>query len=44
MDPQYEMLRKFLGQAAHHLNEEGVIFLGFSYTMGDTDLLQEIAK
>lgn len=44
MDPGYGMLRKYLSTASGYLKEGGYLLLGFSYTMGDVELLKDIAS
>jgi hypothetical protein len=43
-DPFYRTLRRFLGEAHHHLKENGFVLMGFSMVMGDFKGFVEIAK
>ncbi len=43
-DPGYRATRKFLKEAKAYLKPNGVILLGFSDDLGNTDLLEDIAR
>jgi release factor glutamine methyltransferase len=43
-DPGYAAHREFLRTAPAHLNENGVVFLGFSNSVGNAELLNEFAR
>ena len=43
-DPGYRSIRKFFTTAKNYLKEGGQLLIGFSSDLGDSDLLEDIAK
>lgn len=43
-DPNYVSLKKYLSGARHYLSQRGKLYLGYSPTHGDMDVLETLAK
>lgn len=43
-DPGYKIIRRFVSEAKNHLNSSGRLLIGFSTTLGNYKLLDQIAR